>query len=151
MPLPIRLGRVAMVIAVALGACTARAADPLAPCDTSLGKQVFALCSACHALQPSEPAREGPNLSGVIGKAAGSQDKSFKYSPAVAGSNWRWDAATLDRFLANPRRALPGTTMTFIGLKAANERAAVACYLQGAAVIGERRQSRARNTAPPVG
>jgi cytochrome c len=138
MSLRIRKRRVGIFIAIALGASTTRAADTLMACDTSLGQQVFALCSACHTLQPGEPAREGPNLSGVIGSTAGSHDKSFKYSPALAGSKWRWDAATLDKFLTNPRRALPGTTMTFIGLKAASERAAVACYLQAAAATRAR-------------
>lgn len=114
---------------------TAVAAEPPAPaagCNVELGKQVFALCSTCHALEKSAVAREGPVLNDFIGRKAGQGDPDFRYSPALMGSNWTWDAATLDRFLLNPRRALPGTTMTFIGLKSPDERAAVICYLAGA-------------------
>ena len=120
------LGLFAAVFAV----CTVQAADTLAVCNAALGKQVFALCSACHTVQAGEPAREGPSLVGVFGQTAGTNDKLFKYSPALVGSKWQWDTPTLDKFLTNPRRALPGTIMTFVGLKIPEERAAVACYLQ---------------------
>ncbi|HPF28434.1 MAG: c-type cytochrome [Steroidobacteraceae bacterium] len=123
--------RILLVVSVALVAGgSARAADTKPACDAELGKQVFAVCSTCHALQPGEPVREGPSLAGFFGQRAGTSDKAFKYSPALLGTEWIWDAATLDRFLVNPRRALRGTTMTFIGLKSADERAAVACFLQ---------------------
>lgn len=114
---------------VALLAASVQAGESAANCNAELGKQIFALCSACHALDVSEPAREGPPLRGAYSRAAAS-GPNFKYSPAMRASKWIWDAATLDKFLLNPRRALPGTTMTFIGLKSAQERAAVACYLR---------------------
>ena len=112
------------------------AGNPPPVCNEILGKQVIALCSACHALHVGEASREGPNLSGVFGRVAGTNDRIFKYSPALVGSKWLWDAATLDRFLTSPRRALPGTTMTFIGLKASDERDAVTCYLQQPSLRG---------------
>ena len=118
-------------IVLTSGAAIGQAAEPIA-CNTELGRQVFTLCSACHALDAGEAPREGPVLRGVFErKVAG--DPAFRYSEALRASNWSWDAATLDRFLANPRRALPGTIMTFIGLKSAEERAAVVCYLREAA------------------
>ena len=121
---------VAAAMFAVLTADIAMAGNSLPVCNESLGTQVIALCSACHALHPGEAPREGPNLSGVFGSVAGTNDRIFKYSPALVASKWLWEAATIDRFLTNPRRALPGTTMTFIGLKAPDEREAVTCYLQ---------------------
>lgn len=122
-------GATACAIAAVCAAATgAEPAAPAAPCNLELGRQVYALCSACHALAPDEIQREGPHLRGIFGGKAASAS-GFNYSPTLRASGWSWDASTLDRFLANPRRALPGTTMTFIGLKSAEERAAVICYL----------------------
>ena len=93
----------------------ARAAEPAAAaCNAALGKEIFALCSACHTLAPNEIRREGPMLRGIVGRAAG-QDPSFRYSPHCWLRRPVWDAAALDRFLTNPRRSVPGTMMTFTG------------------------------------
>ena len=40
-----------------------------------------------------------------------------------------WDAAQLDGFLAHPRALVPGTKMTFSGLKDAKDRQNVIAYL----------------------
>jgi cytochrome c len=44
-----------------------------------------------------------------------------------------WDARTLDRFLTNPLRAVPGTTMGYAGIDDAQERADLIEYLRAAA------------------
>lgn len=41
-----------------------------------------------------------------------------------------WDAATLDEFLENPRAMVPGTKMTFAGLKDPLQRAQVIAYIE---------------------
>ncbi len=105
------------------------AAETFVACNLELGKQIFALCSACHTLNVGDIAREGPSLRGVYGAKVG-HDPKFKFSPALLASKLSWDAATLDKFLTNPRRTLPGTMMTFTGLKQPEERAAVACFLR---------------------
>lgn len=68
-------------------------------------------------------------LRGIYGRTVGA-DPNFKYSPALLAAKWTWDDARLDRFIINPRRELPGTMMTFTGLKAPADRAAVICYLR---------------------
>ncbi len=40
-----------------------------------------------------------------------------------------WNAKTLDRFLADPMRAVPGTEMGYDGVKDAKERADLIAYL----------------------
>jgi cytochrome c len=56
----------------------------------------------------------------------------FDYSKAMKDSNIRWDAKTLDRFLAKPLDVVPGSTMTYDGVPDAQERADLIAYLQQA-------------------
>ncbi len=123
------MGALATLGLVAVGGASDTASSS-GSCDLDLGESVFQLCSTCHALQPDDRPREGPNLRGFSGRKAGTADGSFDYSPVLKQSGWVWDQALLQAFLLNPRRALPGTTMTFVGLKSAEDRAAVACYLE---------------------
>jgi cytochrome c len=43
-----------------------------------------------------------------------------------------WSVRTLDRFLANPVKTVPGTTMGYAGVTDAKERAALIAYLRKA-------------------
>jgi cytochrome c len=45
-------------------------------------------------------------------------------------SNLTWNAANLDRFLANPQGVVPGTMMAFAGMKDAAKRKEVVDYLK---------------------
>lgn len=44
-----------------------------------------------------------------------------------------WDEKTLDRFLAQPLKAVPGTTMTYDGVPGRKDRADLIAYLRHAA------------------
>jgi len=68
----------------------------------------------------------------------------FDYSPALKQSGIVWNARTLDRFLADPLRMVPGTTMTYAGVTDAGERADLIAYLGGSG--RQPRECRARNT-----
>jgi len=54
----------------------------------------------------------------------------FAYSPAMLKSGLTWDEATLDKYLANPMKTVPGTKMVFPGLSDAAQRKAVIEYLK---------------------
>ncbi len=69
-------------------------------------------CSACHSISPHEPVRQGPPLSGVFGKKAGSVE-GFKYSKALSESDFVWDEANLDAWLTNPQKLVKGTFMSY--------------------------------------
>lgn len=100
----------------------AQAADP------SAGKSVFSsTCSICHSPQPGKNI-VGPSLFGLVGRKTGSVP-GFHYSPANQGANLTWDAATLDRYLQAPRTMIPGTTMTYGGMKDDTKRADLIAYL----------------------
>jgi cytochrome c len=73
--------------------------------------------------------RIGPNLHGVIGAHSGGHESTFRYSPAMKTANLTWDATTLDRYLENPRAAVPGTNMAFAGLRKPEDRRDVIAYI----------------------
>ena len=96
--------------------------------DPARGEAIYGRCLACHALAYD---RTGPHHCGLLGRRAGSV-LGFAYSDAMRRSNWVWNAQTLDRFLANPMKALPGTTMGYAGIADRQERSDLIAYLKQA-------------------
>ena len=92
------------------------------------GERLFRTrCGACHAVQPGQN-RLGPHLAGLFGRTAGSVEGA-RYSAALRTSGLVWNDETLDRYLANPRGAVAGTTMT-VSLSDSGQRAAIIAYLR---------------------
>ncbi|WP_235513454.1 MULTISPECIES: c-type cytochrome [unclassified Sphingomonas] len=90
----------------------------------------FNACKACHTVNKGGRNGIGPNLNGVVGRPAASV-AGFNYSPAMKASKLRWDAKTLDEYLAGPTKKVPGTRMP-IATPDAAKRAAVIAYLTSA-------------------
>ena len=99
--------------------------------DTAAGRQVFRKCQACHSLEPGK-SLVGPSLAGVIGRKAGTLP-NYNYSPAMKQANITWDAKTLDAYLADPQKLVPGNRMPFPGLKTDHDRTDVIAYLSAPA------------------
>ena len=96
--------------------------------DAAAGRQVFqSQCSLCHSPQPSRNFA-GPSLFGVVGRHSG-QIANFRYSSGNLLSGLTWDPQTLDRYLASPKEVVPGTLMTYPGLKDPKRRADLIAYL----------------------
>jgi len=92
------------------------------------GKQQFAKkCVICHTAEPGKN-KIGPSLFGVVGRKAASV-ANFSYSDAMKKFDHVWDDATLETYLAEPRKTVPGTKMIFAGLKDKGERDDVIAYL----------------------
>lgn len=92
------------------------------------GQAVFAqACAGCHALQAGVRS-VGPELHGLFGRRAGSLP-GYPYSAAMRDSGIVWSAKTLDRFIADPRRVVPGTSMAFPGIPDPQIRARLIAYL----------------------
>jgi cytochrome c len=70
----------------------------------------------------------GPSLFGLVGRKTGSVP-GFHYSPANQNANLTWDDATLNKYLQSPRTVIPGTTMTYGGLKDDTKRSDLIAYL----------------------
>lgn len=73
--------------------------------------------------------RRWPSLAGVVGRKAGSI-AGFAYSDANKASGLTWDEKTLDTYLTNPMKMVPGTKMTFAGIPDAAKRKEVIDYLK---------------------
>ncbi|MDF3072612.1 MAG: cytochrome c [Alphaproteobacteria bacterium] len=97
--------------------------------DADNGEKVFKrYCMTCHIAAEKGPSRQGPTLHGLIGRKSGSV-AGFRYSEANKKANIVWDAAILEKYLAEPRVVIPGTSMAFAGVRKADERADLIAYL----------------------
>jgi cytochrome c len=85
---------------------------------------------ACHTIIPDALDKEGPNLFGVYGQRFGQNRHGYPYTSALIAAGGRWDAATLNAWMANPKRIVPETTMQFAGVSDPLDRADVIAYLQ---------------------
>ena len=122
----------AILLLSALPAAAAAAGDPVAG-DPGRGAAVYERCQACHSLTRN---RTGPKHCGLIGRAAGGV-AGFAYSKALKESGIVWDAESLDRFLENPFKAVPGTRMGYAGVKDPQERADLIAFLAAAGACEE--------------
>lgn len=104
--------------------------DLMKTADPAKGEQIAKICSSCHSLGKGQPARIGPNLYGIVGNHHAHM-AGFAYSDAMqALSKQTWDVDHLNHFLWSPQKTIPGTKMTFAGLKKAQDRADVIKYLE---------------------
>jgi len=110
------------VVAVLTGCPPARAAEA----DPGRGAQIYQRCIACHSLERN---RSGPKHCGLLGRQAGSLP-GYAFSAAMTTSGIVWDDTSLDRFLENPLKAVPGTKMGYAGVKNPVERADLIAYLK---------------------
>lgn len=100
----------------------------LAGADVKKGKKVFSKCKACHKLDEGKNG-VGPNLYQIIDRPIGSV-AGYDYSGAMKDFGGNWDIATLDAFLAKPKKFMSGTKMSFAGLKKEKDRVNIIAYLQ---------------------
>ena len=94
------------------------------------GEKIFKQkCSQCHTIDDGGANKLGPNLHGIVGRNTGSVD-GFNYSFANKSKNITWSEETLDEYLTNPKKYIPGTKMIFAGLKKKSERNELIAYLK---------------------
>ena len=94
-------------------------ADGHATGDAAAGEKVFSKCKACHAIVDAsgeaivKGGRNGPNLYGVLGRQAGSEEefgKKYGKSLIEAGEGGlMWDEANFVTYVADPRDFLRTT------------------------------------------
>lgn len=101
----------------------------LAAADVAQGEKLSKACAACHSFKQGEPHKVGPNLWGIVGaKQAHSDD--FAYSDAMKAKGGTWNYQELNKFLWKPKDYVPGTKMTFVGVKKPADRAALIAWLR---------------------
>ena len=102
--------------------------------DVAAGRQVFRVCGACHSLDPGRTL-VGPSLAALIGRQSGSVP-GFDYSTAMRQAHIVWGPRTLDAYLTDPQKVVPGNRMPFPGLKSALDRRDVIAFLESVATPG---------------
>ncbi len=119
-----------LVILVSL-ALIASAGLAKADGDASKGEQTAKQCAACHSFTDTSN-RVGPSLLGVVGRKPATAE-GYAYSDAFkkyAATAAAWDDATLDAYLKDPKAIIPGTKMTFAGVKDDAARADLIAFLK---------------------
>jgi cytochrome c len=113
----------AIVLLAAAGAARAEG-------DAARGEKRFEECATCHTTERGVN-NVGPSLSGLFERKAG-EIAEFRYSPALKKSGITWTPQTLDTFIADPQKQVPGNRMPYAGLPDAADRADLIAYLQKA-------------------
>jgi cytochrome c len=137
------------------------ASDASAEGDAVRGARAFQACLPCHSTMP-DVQMTGPSLAKIWGREAGTVAGFSRYSDALKRAKIVWNAATLDKWLADPDAFVPGTAMTFPGLRDRDARQDVIAYLyavstgnapaaaqQGGGMMGMRSAKEDLKKAPP--
>ena len=96
--------------------------------DAARGEKLFGDCKACHMTDRTTTGL-GPSLYGVFGRKSG-ELADFRYSPAFKRSNITWSPETLDTYITDPQKLVPGNRMPYAGMADARDRADLIMYLQ---------------------
>jgi cytochrome c len=113
-----------LAVAMAAGIAPCQAANG----DPERGAQIYQRCLACHSLEHN---RSGPRHCGLFGRRAGTLP-GYAYSQAMKKYGVIWNEESLNTYLENPLKIVPGTKMAYAGVKDPQERADLIAYLKKA-------------------
>lgn len=100
--------------------------------DLAAGEAAFARCKSCHTVAAGGANGIGPNLFGVVGGPV-THSAGFAYSEAMIahkGEAPAWGLDELDQFLTAPGRYVPGTKMSFAGIRDTQTRVNLIAWLR---------------------
>lgn len=97
--------------------------------DVHAGQAVAARCQQCHDISKGGPDKIGPELWNVIGRPRASET-TFSYSSAMSSDHTPWSYALLFKYLKSPQAMVPGTKMSFAGLRSTDDRINLLAYLR---------------------
>lgn len=84
-----------------------------------------------HTLEPGRNLT-GPSLANLFGRKAGTVSSFLRYSDALKRSGVEWNEQTLDSWLKDPGKFIPGNDMSFPGIKDDKARRDLIAYLKTA-------------------
>lgn len=100
--------------------------------DADRGERLFVQqCKICHTVERDGRNGVGPNLHGFLGQNAG-VTPGFTSSEAMRKSGIVWDDKALAEYLKDPKGRVPGTKMTYAGLKRQDQLDDMIAYLRKA-------------------
>jgi len=107
--------RAMIMTAITVGAITVSGGIASAQ-DATAGQHQFNKCLPCHSIGPDAENKIGPELDGLDGRHSGSVP-NYNYSDANKNSGIVWGEATFKQYIKSPAAMVPGTKMTFAGIK----------------------------------
>jgi cytochrome c len=88
--------------------------------DVAAGKASFNKCLLCHAIGEGARNKVGPELNGLDGRKSGTAP-DYSYSDANKNSGITWNEAEFKDYIRDPKAKVPGTKMTFAGIRSEKE------------------------------
>ena len=101
----------------------------MAQANVENGKKVAKKCVSCHSFDQGGAHKIGPNLYAIMGAPKAAKD-GYAYSGALKAVGGVWDNESMFAFLKKPSKAVPGTKMSFAGLRKPEDIADVMLYLK---------------------
>jgi cytochrome c len=104
-------------------------AKVLPTADIAAGKDASQACQQCHDLSKGGPNKIGPNLWGIVDRRRASH-AGYDYSSAMSANHDPWAYDKLFVYLQSPQTMVPGTKMSFAGIRSAQQRINLIAYLR---------------------
>lgn len=101
----------------------------MANANAEAGAKTIKKCVACHSFEQGGANKVGPNLWKIVNAKKGHID-DFPYSKSMLAAGGTWDRESLFHFLQKPSKFIPGTKMSFAGIRKPEEIADVIAYLK---------------------
>jgi cytochrome c len=105
-----------MIVTMSALAAIAVSASTVSAQDAAAGQRQFNKCLPCHAVGPDAENKIGPELNGLDGRHSGTAP-NYSYSDANKNSGIVWNEESFKEYIKNPAAKVPGTKMTFAGIK----------------------------------
>lgn len=105
--------------------------------DVAAGEKSFNKCRSCHQVGETAKNTVGPTLNGLFGRKSGSV-AGYSYSDANKNSGLTWDDAVFTDYIKDPKSKIPGTKMSFSGIKNEQEIKDLTAFLKQYAADGKK-------------
>ena len=107
--------------------------------DLAAGETSFKKCLACHSIGEGAKNKVGPELNGLDGRHSGTAP-DYNYSDANKNSGITWNKDQFLEYIKDPKGKIPGTKMTFAGIKNETEAQNLWAYLSSFDKDGKQKQ-----------